>query len=505
MSDQSTHESPQKETAAAESHPLQMSGFDSASAPSAGNAASPPVFQLQDAESEVAATTTQGEADPVALEIPERLTGSVGNNGANNEADVRVVQHLLIERGFLPANNADGASNITGENNTATEDAIGAMQAELQGLRTPDKNVGAGGTSYRLLRGLPVNTVLQEDAPETEAATDGSEAEPRSNVAMLERIQTEFPSGVNVAIYTHYANQSSNNQEFPRAANEYAGIYNSLGFDGTGNLILGHAFPITDLTGVVTTINDVNKVLVNEWKNSPQYTEGDPEPAYTKIKTLTLFSHGMPYGLQLVEAGRYNMRIDSEAEEARFEAFVRGISGSLTSDVDVGLMACGAARESDGTEPNEIWYKSSADEQDGSSSFAGRLASELGDEASVYGHLSTGHTTNNYSARVFGADAGGAQEDGGGVHIFYRLYPDTFVASEAARLEKTEDEISGWMYRHYTGRMADSHQGNFDMAISAEEGAATSELGALMFTDIERAGTLLQADWQDYGVRTYVR
>lgn len=503
MSDSPQHASPQPEAAAPEGHPLQMSGFDpSAATASAGNSVPPPVFQLQDPTGEVAATQDAPQAAP---EIPEQLTGSVGNRGANNEADVRVVQHLLIEMGYLPATDADGASNITGQNNTATENAIGTMQAELQGLRDPDKNVGASGTSYRLLRGLPVNTVLQEDSPETEVEGEGEAAAPRSNVAMLERIQNEFPSGVNVAIYAHYANQSANNREFPRAANEYAGIYNSLGFDGAGNLTLGHAFPITNLTGVTTTINDVNKVLVNEWKNSPGYTEGDPEPAWTKIKTLSLFSHGMPYGLHLAENGRYNMRIDSEAEEARFEAFVRGISGALTSDVDVALMACGAARESDGTEPNEIWYKSAADQQDGSSSFAGRLASELGDEASVYGHLSTGHTTNNYSARVFGADAGGAQEDGGGVHIFDAMYPATFVASEAARLEKDEEDVYDWMWAHYRHRMAASHEGNFDIPISTEEGAATSELGSLMFTDIERARTVLQADWQDYGVRTYVQ
>ena len=107
MSDIAQHDSQPKESASPEGHPLQRSAFDSQS----GNSAPPPVFQLQDPEgAETAAANTQDTPETAAPEIPEQLTGSVGNRGANNEADVRVVQHLLIQMGYLEATDADGAS-----------------------------------------------------------------------------------------------------------------------------------------------------------------------------------------------------------------------------------------------------------------------------------------------------------------------------------------------------------------------------------------------------------
>jgi hypothetical protein len=480
----------------ASSHPLQRSAFDGAGG---GAGLNPPPFQLaQAAGGEGAAPEVQPAAAQEVV-IPADLSGQVGPGKANNADDVRVVQTLLIRLGYLPATRADGSSNVTGICDTVTADAIGTMQTEIGGSTNPDKVVDPGGNSWKLLNGLPITATLSAATPEGQAPV-------RNEV--FENIKTTFPNGVNMALYTHYADQNANNREFPRAAAEYANIYNSVAFTSAGVLQMGQEVPIRSLRDVTLAINDLHKILLHEHRKANPNAPADEIPAFTQIKTLTLFSHGMPYGVHLAENGRYNLRIDSEAEEAKFEGFVRGIRGSLKNDVDVALMACNTGRETDGTENNDIWYKSAADQQNGDTSFAARLAEELGEDASVYGHLSAGHTTNNYSARVFGADAGrDATQDQSGVHIFDLLYDAAFVTSEAERLGKERTAVYEWMLSHYKGRMNDSHHGRFSVTSGQGAQAQTEQigLGSLMFTDIERAKTILRNDWASYGVTTYVR
>lgn len=488
----------QQETASQEtttSHPLQRSAFDGGG----GAGLNPPPFQLAQASGGEGATQEVQPAAAQEVAIPADLSGQVGPGKANNVDDVRVVQTLLIRLGYLPATREDGSSNVTGICDTVTADAIGTMQTEIGGSTAPDKVVDPGGNSWKLLNGLPITATLSAATPEGQTPV-------RNEV--FENIKTTFPNGVNMALYTHYADQNANNREFPRAAAEYANIYNSVSFNADGTLVMGQEVAIRSLRDVTLAINDLHKILLHEHRKANPTAPADEVPAFTQIKTLTLFSHGMPYGVHLAENGRYNLRIDSDAEEAKFEGFVRGIRGSLKNDVDVALMACNTGRETDGTEAGDIWYKSAADQQDGSTSFAARLAEELGEDASVYGHLSAGHTTNNYSARVFGADAGrDATQDQSGVHIFDLLYDDAFVTSEAARLEKEHDAVYEWMWKHFKRRMADSHAGNFEVTTGEGAEAQTEEigLGSLMFSDIDRARTILRNDWASFGVTTFVQ
>jgi hypothetical protein len=58
----------------------------------------------------------------------------------------------------------------------------------------------------------------------------------------------------------------------------------------------------------------------------------------------------------------------------------------------------------------------------GQGSFADHLAQALGPEAQVAAHLSSGHTTENYAARIF---RGG--DTGGGEHFFNAIYDRKFV------------------------------------------------------------------------------
>lgn len=432
-----------------------------------------------------------------------KISGSVGSGGKNQDKDVRVVQSLLIKAGYLPKLNSKGKSNVDGKCGDLTIGAIRKFQKVKGGFSRPDGLVEVGGTTWKLLTGQPVSRRSSGGGSSSKTTKANVAARPELSASsdVLEQIKTNFPDGVNVAIYANYAktgkaSKDNNNKEFPRAAGKYAKAFNSVGYDASGTLKLGLARPITDLAGVTNVINDVHKLLLKEHRKSDK--ESKEVPAYTKIKTLALFAHGMPWGMHLKENGRYNARIDSAAEEKKFEAFVKGIKGALKDDVVVNLMACNAGREADGTEKKGIWHKSDADKQDGSSSFAAKFAEELGSDASVYAHLSAGHTVNNYSARVFGKDAGkDATKDKGGVHIFYLLYPDSFITSEAKRLKKDKKAVSAKMWKHFKRRMADSHSGKFKIENSSGDKEKVG-LGAEMFSDIGRAKTILQTDWKTW-------
>ncbi len=433
---------------------------------------------------------------------------SVGTGGKNSKGDVLVVQALLVKAGYLPSKNAKGQTNIDGDCGALTEGAIRKFQKEKAGLSKPDGRVDPGGVTWSALTGVPIvrqqpaaggggsSTKTPTDAPKVpvaarDAATTGD---------VFENIKKNNPNGITVSLYADYAKtgdkaKDGNNAEFPRAAGKFAKAFSSIGFDG-GNLKIGVAVPITGLDEITSSLKGITDALLKEYKKTnPSATD---VPAFAKVKRLCLFSHGMQWGMHLGASGRYNLRIDSEDERKKFKAFIAGIRGTLAEDVVVDLFACNAGRESDGTEKEGVWGYDAAKKQDGSSSFAAAMAEELGKDASVYGHLSAGHTVNNYSARVFGKDAGkDATKDKGGEHIFDLLYPQTFIDAEALRLKKPAADVKAKMLKHYTTRMAEGHEGKF--SITNSEGKAEKvELGAEMFADIGRAKTILQTDWTSW-------
>jgi hypothetical protein len=441
--------------------------------------------------------------------VNNSIKDSVGKGGKNNKADVLVVQALLVKAGYLPAKNASGGTNIDGDCGPLTEGAISKFQREKAGLNNPDGRVDPNGVTWSALTGKPVAK------PETPTSGGGSSnpgtktptEKPKTPVAardaattgdIFESIKANNPNGITVSLYADYAKtgdkaKDGNNAEFPRAAGKFAKTFSSIGVDAAGQLKIGMAVPITSLDEITSNLKGITDALGKEYKKSnPNATE---MPAFTKIKRLCLFSHGMQWGMHLGASGRYNLRIDSEAERKKFKEFIAGIKGTLAADVVVDLFACNAGRESDGTEKDGVWGYDAAKKQDGSSSFAAAMAEELGKDASVYGHLSAGHTVNNYSARVFGKDAGkDATKDKGGVHTFDLLYPQTFIDSEATRLKKDAKAVKTQMWKHYTQRMSDGHTGKFSITNSAGKSEKV-ELGAEMFADIGRAKTILQTDW----------
>jgi hypothetical protein len=449
-------------------------------------------------------------AAPVVTPVAQgQISDSVGKGGKNNDGDVRIVQTLLIKAGYLPALNGKGKSNVDGDCGDLTIGAIERFQKEKAGLSQPDGRVDVGGSTWRALTGQKVQQQPKTQTPQTpktNAETPKTNVDQRPALTtsgdMFSHIKQNYPNGINVAIYADYdksgdKKKDGNNAEFPRAAGAYAKSFNSVGFDGSGTLKLGLAHPIKTLADVTKIINDTHALLKKEYEKSTTAPVAEL-PAFTKIKTLALFAHGMPWGIHMSGNGKYNMRIDSKAEAEKFKQFVAGIRGSLTSDVDVNLFSCNAGREADGTEKDSVWGLDAAEKQDGSSSFGAAMAAELGKDASVYAHLSAGHTVNNYSARVFGKDAGkDATKDKAGVHIFRLLYPDAFVDSEAKRLGKTKEQVAAKMWKHYTQRMSDGH--NSKWSITNSQGKSEKvQLGSEMFSDIDRAKTILQTDWNTW-------
>jgi hypothetical protein len=422
--------------------------------------------------------------------MEENITASVGIDGKNIKADVVKVQKLLIQAGFLPAKTTDGKTNADGICGNGTKTAITNFQKQKMGIATPDGRVDPGGKTWKALNVQPQPVV------DTSQLKISGEA--------LAQIQQLFPSGITVAIYCDYdktgkTNTDANNAEFPRAAAAYAKFFNAVGIDATGTLKLGIPMAIKSLDQVTKAIQQVHEVLKREYLKTAA-AGATALPAFTKIKTLSLFSHGQPYGLNLLGRSGYNLRIDSATELAKMKQFVQGIRTPLTDDVSVGLFACHTGRETDGTETSGIWYIEDADKQDGSTSFASALAAELGKNASTFGHLSAGHTVDNYSARAFGKEAGkNPTVERGGIHIFYLLYTDSFRDAEAARLGKTREKVRAHMQKHYRARMDESSKDKLSVP-NAQGQLVPGRLGALMFSDLPRARKFLQGDWATWVV-----
>ncbi|MFN8397209.1 MAG: peptidoglycan-binding domain-containing protein [Bacteroidia bacterium] len=420
-----------------------------------------------------------------------KISQSVGNGGQNIKADVITVQTLLVKVGYMAEKSSSGKSNIDGICGNGTIGAITNFQLQKVGNPNPDGRIDPGGKTWKVL----LETVgAASGTGNTGTSTPAIQITPE----VIAAIKKKFPSGLNVCMFALYDDQSNNNQEFGRAAAIYINDFSSVGIDGNGVLKLGHAYPVRSLTDATSILKTLHEALKKDFLKSAGSTSGNTNvalPAYLKVKTLALLAHGMPWGINLGREKKYNLRIDSADGVSKFKQFVAGIRPYLTEDVNVPLFSCNAGRESDGTEPEGVWYLSEADKQDGNSSFAAAFAAELGANCSCYGHLSAGHTVNNFSARVFGKDAGrDATKDKRGVHIFHLLYPTTFSDAEAARLKKDKAKVRDKMWAHFKDRMDDSHQGQ--LLVKNSDGKSVKiQLGSVMFTDLPGASRILQADW----------
>lgn len=111
------------------------------------------------------------------------ISESVGRKGANRPEDVRLVQRLLLSRGFARVGDADG---ICGPNTLA---AITEFQAGF--MRRPDGRIDPAGNSWRYLAGTYAGIAPDGAAPAPQAAPAASRA------ALTGTVPRPDPQGLN--------------------------------------------------------------------------------------------------------------------------------------------------------------------------------------------------------------------------------------------------------------------------------------------------------------------
>jgi|GEM_PF-4786163 len=320
--------------------------------------------------------------------------------------------------------------------------------------------------------------------------------------ALLQDVQTNSPDGFAVSFYADYEPKTGDAWEFVNQATRFAGSANALGLEG-GSIARGVPTPITSPADLVEGIRQIHTSLLQRYEAgltpwmqrvyAAVRSSGNDGlgPDWTKANDVGLFSHGLTDALNLND-DEYNynegLHLDSRGQ-SNIRSFVQGIQGSVTSDVDVQLFACSAGR---GTDEDAAWLEHTQDRRMGQNSIAQALSTELGEDASVYAHTTAGHTTENYAARVFGAEAGGGE---GGLHMFDRLYPETFIQSELTRIYPTRsDEQRQQQHHNLRERMWSHYRGSIGPGKQIPGG--TEQTGHLMFRDPDAAAQLLHADWQ---------
>ncbi|MBK6621649.1 MAG: hypothetical protein IPG32_12520 [Saprospirales bacterium] len=315
-------------------------------------------------------------------------------------------------------------------------------------------------------------------------------------------VRPAFSGGISVAVYPHYKDQSNNNKEFLRQADPWAKRHQAVGVDESGGLKMNIPIPIKSTGEVIEKVNSITEGISNMLiENFFLKMGGQFEGSAGKIKNLGIFAHGMPYGLALEENDDYALLSQDRGtnRQSNVESFVQGLSGSLASGVNVQLFSCNTGREYNAKKPlekekYEHWQVSA---KGGENSFGALLAEQLGQDATVYSHLTAGHTTRNFAAVVFGNEAG----DSNGTHIFNLLYPDEFMTAEVDRLfptldtpskEKAKALILKQMARHFKNTTSKEVS-----EVDPDFKGTSTNMGAEMFTDLARSKTLFQEHWKN--------
>lgn len=344
---------------------------------------------------------------------------------------------------------------------------------------------------------------------------------------MLATVEQRFPDGVTIAIYADYNDHSANNQEFVNQASGFAQNEGAVGLVD-GAIQLGAPCPIREIGDVIEAVQSIHRGLLERW-TAAQAEGGDraaAAPAYTRVLNLALFSHGETWGMELHEdeyitGGGLHAEDPIFGRPSNIAAFVRGLSDAVMPGVRVELFGCSAGRGNgtDGKlrgEYSEWAYEAPPAEGDvaGLGSFASALAEGLGEDATVLAHATAGHTTENYAARVFGAEGAGA----GGLPYFQIMYPESYVQSELERLPELlpdldvsalddvqraalHDELRAEMWDHFRDSI-DEEQHRLTRGeprrYAERTGNEEFEMGQEMFLHPERARELLHADWEEY-------
>ncbi len=387
----------------------------------------------------------------------------------------------------------------TGTYDEGTARAVFAKQRELR-MSGPD---GKAGAAFFQRNGLIfTNTIVNA------VVTD----------AILADIATRFPEGVTVAIYPNFNANVSGRAEFAGQARLFAANQRSVGVSG-GNVVLGEACQIVEAGDVIEVVQSIHRGLMDRWNAQQQAASATSSaeggmspaeaPAYLKVKNLSLFAHGESWGMGMNAGNDFSgnglhNNTTRGINPPNIEAFVRGLSDAVVPSVRVQLFACSTGADASRTSYQE-WTDHGQGDRRGGDSMAASMATALGPEATVSAHTTVGHTTENYAARVFGAEAG---EGAGGMTLFDSMYPESFIQSELTRLFPDQDE-AGRAARHHSLR--EQMWSHFKDAITGEHGRAARDhrypvpMGQETFVNPGHARELLYADWTANWIPTRLR
>lgn len=322
----------------------------------------------------------------------------------------------------------------------------------------------------------------------------------------LDAVKAKFPNGVTVAIYPNYNSGVSGRSEFKLQADTFAANQQSVGLSG-GAVVLGQACQIVEVGDVIEVVQSIHRGLLKKWTDTQPTSAAagsDPKaaepPAYTKVLNLALFSHGESWGVGLnakndFSGGGLHNNKTNGVNPPNIEAFVRGLSDAVVKGVRVELFACSTGHDTGRSDYDE-WTNHTQGDKAGGDSFASSMAQALGKDATVSAHTTVGHTTENYAARVFGAEAGGGAQ---GITLFDAMYPETYVQSELVRLfpdlssddrGARHDSLRDQMWAHFKDAVLGDH------TRSAKDKRYPVPMGQECFTNPGHARSLLDADWK---------
>lgn len=381
--------------------------------------------------------TEEPKTEEPKTEEPKNDTPKTEEPKQTNQTDPNSLESIVIARGFQT--NQDLINYFIYElgGNSYSKGATAAAQfgVDMNALCNNRKGSALDTAKGKVSSG-PVTAPAQ--TPKA-SAVSGDEA-------VANFIRDNFPNGITAVFVYKGTNQVA---EFVNQAKQYAATYNPIGIS---NGKLG-----TQVFKQVKTYEEFKSSLLSLGESVKQCLAAHPREGYDDskcgvIKNLTIMTHGYETGLNFGGGDNFNM--------SKIKDFATSVKGYVADDVRVQLYACNTARNEKTAESwgDRGWVGGNIAADDpfkgGKGSFAQSLSEALGDNASVYGHTTAGHLSGNYAARVYGKDAGGAEN---GKHMYDVCFPASFISSEAQRLGKSEAQIRKETFSYYCNNFKGSN------------------------------------------------
>ena len=203
------------------------------------------------------------------------------------------------------------------------------------------------------------------------------------------------PQGFNMALYDH-------EESFSGRAKVWAKEQDAVGFVGGSPTANGMrtGLAISDNgIDVPQTLTQVRQLVQKAVFYAAEVDAISPKQAF-KFKNIALFSHGWDTGMSVnFRSDGYNTHVDDTPD------FAKTIAAGAGNNTNIILYACSICR---GYGVQENWLNGTL-QNGGETSLAGQLRDDLKNEgverATVWGHTTVGHYTQNFALRSFSTTA----------------------------------------------------------------------------------------------------